>query len=186
MKKLLFGAFVIFSQIGFNQNLQLLSGDFTLNKNIETISEKELMTLPVFENSLIAIIDFNKVPNAIEKKLLTEKGIRLLKYLPEKAFFAAIDPSIKLNDIKSFSSINGIHEIKPQYKLHPKLTLGKYPDWIKKGDHFLVVATIFEALSFETATQLLIQKGYTITELKKESEFVYLKVSEKQLYKLFP
>ena len=184
MKKLLFGAFVILSQIGFNQNLQLLSGDFTLNKNIESISEKELMTLPVFENSLIAIIDFNKVPNIIEKKLLAEKGIRLLKYLPEKAFFATIDPSINLNDIKSFSSINGIHEIKPQYKLHPKLTLGKYPDWIKKGDHFLVVATIFEALSFETATQLLIQKGYTITELKKESEFVYLKVNEKQLYKL--
>ena len=36
----------------------------------------------------------------------------------------------------------------------------------------------------KTGLDLLIQKGYTITELKKESEFVYLKVSEKQLNKL--
>ncbi len=159
MKKLLFLLFIIYYQTGFSQSLELLSGNFPLTNNINTFSKKDLKDLPVFENTLLAIIRFNKIPNSNEKQLLLGKGIHLLKYLPKNAFFATLDPSIKLNEIKNFSSIAGIHKIKPQYKKHPKLNPDKYPDWILEGKQLLVVVTIFETLSFEKITQLLIKKS---------------------------
>ena len=128
MKKLYFIIFTIIIKIGIcqEQSLKLLSGEFLLEKNIESLKQSDLTALDEFENYFLGIIQFEQLPNSNEKQKISEKGIRLLKYLPEKAFFVAIDKSTKLAEIKNLYSVNGIHKIMPEYKLHPKLKSGTY------------------------------------------------------------
>jgi hypothetical protein len=64
------------------------------------------------------LIQLEHIPTIKERKELEAKGIKLLSYIPNKAWFASI-PSDKANEIASLSGVRAISEILPEDKISP-------------------------------------------------------------------
>ena len=62
------------------------------------------------------LIQLDRIPTVVEKKELEAKGIKLLSYIPNKAWFASI-PSDKAGEIAALPNVRSIAEILPEDKI---------------------------------------------------------------------
>ena len=64
------------------------------------------------------LIQLERIPTIKERKEFEAKGIKLLSYIPNKAWFASI-PSDKASEIATLSNVRAIGEILPEDKISP-------------------------------------------------------------------
>jgi ribosomal protein S6 len=85
---LLFSSSIAIAQENKNYTIQLKSGTLTPRENINdagiTILNKQIN--PV-NDKIYLIIQFEAIPTEVEKQAMVNDGIRLLEYIPSKAYF---------------------------------------------------------------------------------------------------
>ncbi|UKN02145.1 S8 family serine peptidase [Paracrocinitomix mangrovi] len=119
-----------------DDQLKLKSGNVILDKSSSlTYNMNELSGDRYFR-----IIQFNETPTQKIQNELAEKGIELMAYLPEHAFYAAIDKNVAADILNNYN-VYAVSEVLPQFKLTPELADKKYPDWSLVGtDHIELTA----------------------------------------------
>lgn len=126
------------------------------------------------------IIQFFDIPTLSEKKELERKGIELIQYLPNYAFFARLDQAGNLSAIVT-DNIRAIIPVSPSLKVDPSLKNGKVPDHAQKvaGKADLIV-TCFEGVSIGTITRSLQggTEGIEIQETDELSNIIRVRVSK--------
>ena len=95
----------------------LKSRHFIPEPGISDITKTKIEAIPERAHVLIQL---EHIPTNEERKELEIKGIKLLSYIPNKAWFASI-PSDKTSEIVSFSNVRSVSEILAEDKVHPQL-----------------------------------------------------------------
>lgn len=93
---------------GSNEIL-LKSRRFTPAKGISDAARAKIEVIPGRAHVLIQL---EQIPTIKERKGLEYKGIKLLSYIPNKAWFVSI-PSDKAGEIAALSDVRAISEILP-------------------------------------------------------------------------
>lgn len=94
-------------------------------------TQENFKSLPVFDGKYYALIQFNTIPNQLQKQQITSAGINLLSYIPHNAWIA----SIEVNANKAlFSNLNlrSIQPLTTQQKTSAVLNETYLPDWAIK------------------------------------------------------
>lgn len=107
--------------------LQLRNGSFIPQKNItadevEAISRKNT---PVNGKSL-AVIQFENIPTAEQRKQLEQSGIILLDYIPNNAYTASVAGSLSAT-VLTRGGARALIQLKPEQKMQPELANGIFP-----------------------------------------------------------
>jgi hypothetical protein len=104
--------------IAFGSNEVLLkSRRFVPERGISSATKAKIESIPGRAHVLVQL---EEIPTINERKELESKGIKLLSYIPNKAWFASI-PSNKANEIAALTNVRAISEILPEDKIAPQI-----------------------------------------------------------------
>ncbi len=130
------------------------------------------------------IIQFTALPNAQQKQALANKGIQLLGYVPNYAFYAVVNSDLELSaqEMADFS-IRVIISVSPSFKLSPLLTQEKMPEWavVEEGKVDLIVS-VFENQSMASALEEL--RTYGVVQGEAIGQSVALRIPQEKLMEL--
>jgi len=115
MKKAIVLVILSFFLININivwadDEILLKSRRFIPAKGIAAATKAKIEAIPGRAHVLIQL---ERIPTIKERKELEAKGIKLLSYIPNKAWFASI-PSNKVIEIAALSNVRSIGEILPE------------------------------------------------------------------------
>jgi len=135
-KTLLFICALFLSSTSFSQivQLKLKSGTFKLEQNLET---------SINGNDNYRLLFFNETPTETKKKELGKLGVNFLYYLPKNIFAVYCDNNISSENLDKYDIIS-VNKIKAEYKIDPKLSGSKFPDWAMKGNLLFVKLLLHE------------------------------------------
>src|SRR5437867_10436694 len=80
-----------------------------------------------------AILQFDPTPNSASRETLSAMGVRLLGYLPDKAFFAGIPRGISADDLKR-AGVEWAGAVYPEDKLPPRIQSSGVGFWALRAD----------------------------------------------------
>lgn len=105
----------------FNEIL-LKSRHFTPAEGISAATRAKIEATPERAHILIQL---KHIPTIRERKEIEASGIKLLSYVPNKAWFASI-PSDKASEIAALLNVRAISEILPEDKISPHIRAGEF------------------------------------------------------------
>ena len=105
------------SIVSASNQILLKSGHFTPPEGITTFTKLSIEAIPERAHVLIQL---TKIPTNKERKELEAKGIKLLSYVPDKAWFATI-PSDKTSEIAALPEVRSICDIWAEDKVSPQI-----------------------------------------------------------------
>ncbi len=77
------------------------------------------------------VVQFDKLPGPGERAKLKDKGVRLLRYLGNNAYFARVDGRKAPGAQAVKAGLRDAFEIKPEWKLHSRLIRGELPAYAR-------------------------------------------------------
>ncbi|NBG64769.1 T9SS type A sorting domain-containing protein [Acidiluteibacter ferrifornacis] len=111
-----FFLFLLFLTTSFAQTLNLKSGYYPIESNIETISYEDLEDSK-YNNHYYVYVHFERLPDEQAKLDLRLMGFFIDSYINNKVYYCKIKSGLKLNTLKDYS-VNSIFTVKPIYKLN--------------------------------------------------------------------
>ncbi len=167
-------------------NLLLKSGAFIPQKNItddklNQFNRKAIRTT----GKTFAVIQFEHIPAASEKKQLQEAGIELLEYIPNNAYTVTITGSLNASLLTQIKA-RAVVELSAEQKMQPGLAKGNFPAWAVKITGTVDVWISFpKSFIYETVVQELKAQNFDITSsIYKDYRIVGLRVSAARLNEL--
>jgi uncharacterized repeat protein (TIGR01451 family)/CSLREA domain-containing protein len=115
------------------------------------------------------LIQFDRIPTAAERKDLAEKGVKLLAYIPNLAWFASVPTDeAMVQGILKVAPARWLGPILSEDKIDPLLMTKGAGEWAQNPDGTVKVkVTFFEDVAREDARRVIVQlKG------RIESEFI--------------
>lgn len=146
---------------------QAKSLHFKSGKIIPELNSNQLEKHTVSPNELVngtyfRIIQFSEIPTTPQKESLKNKGITLLDYMPDYAFYASILENADLNVLKQYSAIV-VLPITIDFKLTSQLKEKNYPHWTLFGSNEIELNVMyFSTVSKIQAENKLRKLGATI------------------------
>ena len=111
-----FFLFLLFLTTSFAQTLNLKSGNYPIESNIETISYEDLEDSK-YNNHYYVYVHFERLPDEQARLDLRLMGFFIDSYINNKVYFCKIKSGLKLHTLKDYS-VNSIFTVKPIYKLN--------------------------------------------------------------------
>ena len=139
----------------------LKSRRFTPAKGVSDTAKAKIEAIPQRAH---VIIQLEKIPTIKERKELEAKGIKLLSYIPNKAWFASI-PSDKSSQVAALSNVRAISEILPEDKIASKIRESGVNDYStnEKGEAKLAII-FFDDVSLNKASDIISTYNGTVIE----------------------
>lgn len=162
--------------------LLIKSGKIIPMANMASLSEQGFPTeWATWHNNYYCIVQFSSIPDEAAKKALHKAGINLLNYLPEKAWFAKISPSV---DIQQLSSMNMISILMPSVdqKLHPLLDQIPFPVWAVPEQGMLnIIVTLYPGIELSEAISVFERKHIKIIRKNTFGNSLTLSINNQEL-----
>lgn len=148
---LLLFSFLITNGQGKNDyRLLLKSGVITPLPNTSSFAAQFNNTKARTGGTYFTVIQFEKIPNADQRKQLSQAGVELLNYIPNNAYTAAISGTINIAVLNN-SGARAIIDLSPEQKMFPSLAKGIFPAWSVKIPGTIDVWVSYpHTLNFET------------------------------------
>jgi hypothetical protein len=188
---LLVTTFVVFSLHALSQQdsayrLFLKNGSFVPQKNINTDFARGFNRRSSrFEGRSFAIIQFEHIPTAEERRQLLNAGISLLDYIPNNTYTVSIKGSLNDKILKQ-ARARSVIELSPEQKMAQPLAWGVAPPWsVKVPGTVDVWIRFLKILSSESVVEELRQKNFDIlSDVYKEYHIISLRVPMQRLNEL--
>ena len=137
--------------VNASDEIALKSRRFTPAKGITAATREKIEAI---QGRAHVLIQLERIPTIKEKKELEAKGIRLLSYIPNKAWFASIAPD-KLSEVAALSAVRAISEISHEDKISPHIIGGDFFwDRVKDGKADFIVE-FFKDVSLKEAERVI-------------------------------
>ena len=135
-----------------SNKIHLKSRRFTPDKGISAAAKQKIEAIPEKAHVLIQL---ERIPSIKQRKELEAKGIKLLSYVPDNAWFASI-PSAKVGEIAALAQVRAISEILIDDKISPQIRESGVNDYstIEQGQAKLVVL-FFDDVSLDDASSVI-------------------------------
>ncbi len=164
-------------------DLLLSIGNVFLENNFDLAKSLEPQSNEVFNGYYYRYVQFMNIPTSEQKVQMESLGIKLMLYLPNNTFMAAIKVGTDFNSLSPFA-VRGIHTVKPEYKLLKELQVAiaedNYPAYSVKDNFVGISFTYYENISHEIILQFLQSNDFEITYQDKATHgfVVWVKKSE--------
>tara|TARA_B100000809_G_scaffold247024_1_gene275606 strand:- start:11921 stop:14608 length:2688 start_codon:yes stop_codon:yes gene_type:complete len=140
---LLFTMLTLFSSAQQKGVLRFKTGNVLVENNVKSfVKSPNYQTSELINNNYYRIIHFAEIPTSMAKGELKQKGIELLNYLPDNAFYAAISVNADLTELERKNAVS-IVEVRSNFKLNSVLASKKYPEWAMASNETIEVSAIF-------------------------------------------
>ena len=115
-----------------------------------------------FHNKVFALLQFQSIPSAESRKLLSAKGVELLDYIPENTFTVSISGNPEFEFLRSVG-VKSLLQPTAKQKMEPRLGNGIIPDWSVRMPGTIDVSVGFlKTCSVADVKNFLEQKNITI------------------------
>ena len=129
------------------------------------------------------IIQFLNIPDRADALMLKSRGIELLDYLPNRAYFAGV-PAREIGWLAELPAVRAAEAIRPDDKIASQLKTRIAGRPAGNTDGSLgVVVVLFEDVSIEAAVDVLTEYG-VITAIRSEDHTLEINVPEARIYDL--
>ena len=186
MTLLLLMSFTSLAQSDSGYELLLKAGTVIPEKNITTEKLEQFnQSVAKTSGKSFAIIQFEKIPDAAERKLLSQQGVELLDYIPNNAYTVTISGSFT-TDLLEQVHVRSVINLSAIQKMQPELAAGKYPFWAVKSLGTVDVWISFpKTFSYESVQEELKSKNFEIvSSQQKEYRIIALRVAINRLNEL--
>lgn len=183
-KKLFFFTLFLFSIFGWSQKSKQDDFSISINGNrITTISNFthqfnliKKSTAKQNPKIIYTLIQFTKVPTVNEKEELKKKGVNLISYLSNNAYYVSLDSKF-YNSTYVSKNIRTLIDIDSSFKIDPTIVKNDIPDYAKNGTLIKVVVSYFKGMDVKTISENLTYLG--LKDFKNFETFnqLYLQVS---------
>jgi hypothetical protein len=169
MKYPLLAAFALFvSMTSLAQEIirpvQLKSGPLSRSKNLRNdLHLTDSLNKHHFRNRYYALIQFNKLPTADERKSLAQEGVLLYDYIPDNTYLAEITDRLSPAQLKK-NTIGGVFTLEAKTKIAPALQ--KQLGESMRDPDKLIAVSFYGNIDKATAITELKQAGAQIKETK--------------------
>ncbi len=186
MAVLLFFCFAAKAQQKDPYELLLNDGAFVPQKNItaEKIDSLNRKAAKPGQRSF-AVIQFEKIPDNIQREQLKRNGIELLEYVPNNAFTVIISGFLNADELKN-AHARALVYLTPQQKMQPALAKGILPSWSVKIPGTIDVWVSFpKSFSYQEVVDEL--KNYNfdlISSSFKDYRVLSLRISQQRIPEL--
>ena len=182
---LLFTVLTLFSSAQQRDVLRFKMGDVLIENNINRFTKKpDYQSFELINNNYYRIIQFAKIPTTTQKNELKQKGIELLNYLPENAFYASININADLNELKLNQAVS-IVSVRSSYKLNKVLASEKYPTWAMVSNETIEISAIYyQNISEELVLNRLEARGVKVV-IANQSNVVRFRVKLSDLKDIY-
>lgn len=110
------------------------------------------------------VLQFHQLPNDVQKDQLLADGIRLLDYLPNNAFMAAVSQGTDVNRF-AINGIRSVFQLSVQQKTIPSFIQGNFPvHAVKQAGTVDLTVTTYERLSLENINATFENLGIIVLE----------------------
>lgn len=124
--------FLLLSTNLFAQHVFLRSGAVRPEANItQRAIDSFSRSAPRFAQKAFAVLQFDHLPTAAERKDLAVAGIELLNYLPQNAYTVAIKGTPSASLLQSVKA-KAVFQLSPQQKMQAAFAKGQVPVWAVK------------------------------------------------------
>lgn len=131
-----------------SDEILLKSRRFTLERGISSATKANIESIPGRAHVLVQL---EEIPTIKERKELESKGIKLLSYIPNKAWFASI-PSDKSSQVAALPNVRAISEILPEDKIASQIRESGVNDYsTNEKDEAKLVVLFFADVSLNDA-----------------------------------
>lgn len=136
----------------------------------------------VIDGYYYRILQFNTIPDQAAKDRITASGVKLLQYLPEKAFVSAIPERYNRSLLADFDLYSVIQLLSIQ-KINKNILAG-FPAWsINEKGTADVTLQYMRNISHERALQLASANGNILSSQSKNNT-ITLRINDQSLYSL--
>jgi subtilisin family serine protease len=172
---------------GFSQTNNAIlfkSGDYFPNKNSTSIVKSQtVLSNELVNDNYYRLIHFSEIPSEKIKTELKVYGIKLLQYIPKNTYYASIKNNASLDRLMT-ANILAIENVKPIFKLSPRLSKNEYPDWAMFDGKVGLNAVFYENISSELILKELNENEIEV-ELINEAQTVRIIVDLDKLEWLY-
>lgn len=163
---LLFVRVFYFGQSEKKFDLQLSTGTVLLPANFAQVKSLQPNKSEVFQGNYYRYIQFVELPSKEQKEKLAAGGVKILMYLPDNTFVAAIKKGTNFTTLNS-PAIRSLHPIKARYKLLKELQeaidANNFPAYTVKGNKIGIGFTYFDNINHDKVKAYLKSKGYSVS-----------------------
>ncbi|AND63798.1 hypothetical protein AX766_04885 [Flavobacterium covae] len=190
-RKLLSFSFFAFSFFGFAQdgnfitiNGNRISSNDDFKKLKSTYSkEKMISARKKSTEDPILIVQFKKPLSKNEQKSLSEKGINVLSYFSDNAYYARLTSGFYEKNISN-SNIKTIFVIKPEYKIASEIVKNDIPNYAKDGELLDLVVTYHKEGNKNRLDESLRDMGVKNFRINEDFNQVFCKLSKEKILEL--
>jgi Subtilase family/Secretion system C-terminal sorting domain len=141
-------------------NSRFKEGILTANRNITTGRlQKETLRPTQFADKYYVVLQFDRLPDAQQKKELSDLQIRLFDYIPDHSYLAEVNDSFSAADLQRYT-VNTIAPMPAAFKLSRRLT--QYPDEYLNKPDALIAVTWFGTMDNDEVIRRIAATGATI------------------------
>lgn len=152
----------------------------------ESISESQKGIIPHKMSERLAegyvkIIQFKTLPGEELKAEMEAQGIKLLAYVPNRAFLAQIANNTTYETLKSFN-VEGINEYHASLKVDKFLSEDYLPNYVVNGNQLRLVAQTYNTLSTaDLANQLKSLSDISILDINESMNVVEIAIDKSRV-----
>ena len=141
----------------------LKSRKFIPDKNIYSDARAKLLQNYLLNEKTHLFIRFDEIKTTEEKQSLSERGINLLEYIPEKTYVASVQPYALLT-LEKRSGISFIDPIFPADKIEPALKKNGIAPWAQNTDGTANMTLLFYSDVSQDEARKVIEKYGAVLE----------------------
>ncbi|MCC5944985.1 MAG: S8 family serine peptidase, partial [Bernardetiaceae bacterium] len=142
-----------------SQALEFKSGTEYPLSNIEDYQRGDLDLSPyLFEGKYHLLVQFEELPNAASRQIMRQEGLVLKDYMPKKAYFAELSPSLSANRLAQWG-VRTLFPLQPKHKGSEAFEPENLPEWAQMSDGYLrislTLSTQMDRANFQREAQKL-------------------------------
>ncbi len=186
MKKL-FTLFAIFalSQVtlqGQAEYLVLLhSGNQFWKENARTYSQEAFISSQeAIDGNYYRLLQFYELPNQNQLDALSNSGVELLEYIPNKVYVAAIPDFFDVSKLTDFN-VRTIMPIVPDTKMSVHLKAKELPEWAVKRGQAELMLKYYKNLRHEDILQYCLHDGIKVLQENGVNNFLRIAIPQDRI-----
>lgn len=123
------------------------------------------------------ILHFHQMPNEQQHAQLTQAGIRLLTYLPQRAYIAALPTATRWNGLTHLP-IAGVHTLRPEDKMDEYLRHEAYPNWSVSDEKIYLYLKLHESIPRQRMIESLSANGARIVQYYHRDQLALIQTTK--------
>lgn len=152
------------------------TGDKIFERNIDAFtSNPDIEPGEYVDGFYYRYIQFTRLPTPANYQLIEKAGIKLVEYIPDNTYLAAIPSSLNVRILSSWD-IHSVTKSDTEDKMDYRLFSGPIPDWARNGNEIKVVLKAYPTCSSQTFSDHLELMGFPINKDNYQYPFYFASI----------